>query len=987
MTVDTAADFLLEYLMQLINCDNRLIVKAYEAKLIEKEEIEWLYEEMQFLRKFLKDTEDIRPNKQAYVEKVKEIVAKIRDVIYEVEVIIDLCLLDAAITLEEKEIDHFPDDDLVLRDVRRFLKILKKRPRRSRSFENTDTKFVVDAFKWDGSMTSRPNPLYPAEGEILDEDIHLPDDGENLDEDINFPFSSEAYIPCRAVRSSFRRKPRNTCLFIPHISSPKVLNGLKGVIEEIKFIKTEVIQTYEKMTCGIGVPQIQESSHVYSTRATSPTVEREIVVGLEDETTAIIDLLTEGHEKQLKLIPIVGMPGLGKTTLATRLYNHSFIIYHFYVRAWTHVSQVYHKRDLLLSISNSANIQLACDKLSDEKLGEELYKHLKGNRYLIVMDDIWNISAWNDLKRYFPNDNNGSRIIFTTRLGDVATLLHAKPHYLRFLNEDESWNLLQQKTFQHDNCPPDLKEIGKRIAKKCGGLPLAIVVLSGLLAKNDKTPDWWRHVAKSVSSYIVRDPEQYMDTLAFSYDYLPNHLKPCFLYFSAFREDCEIPVWQLIWLWVAEGFIKQNESKSLEDVATDNLMDLISRSLVVVSKKRSNGGVKACRIHDLLRDLCLRKAQEENFLLQNSRFKQTSFSSSSSLVANKQRRLCADTRVVHYIGVEHLVTYVRTFLSLDRSFHDLSKEDVPSICQSFQLLRVLNLSSVDVPFFPIEIKLLVHLRYLALFSVSYRRFDSSISNLSNLETYIVGGFGGRVALPDNMWKMMKLRHLYTKHFLELPQATNLPYHSALNNLQTIGKLDLRDRNNQVLALMPYLRKLKCVSDDFPKLDFLFYLETLQVISSKKFRRKGKLPQTSWFPPNLKKLTLSFFRLPWEEMRTLARLPNIEVLKLSREAFEGSTWDANDSEFRTLRFLKLQGLDIEQWNASSKHFPNLQRLVLDRCQQLKQIPNDLGEISTLEMIQLQYCSNSAETSARKIQEEQQSLGNDGLEIFVQSWRHD
>ncbi|XP_059643323.1 putative late blight resistance protein homolog R1A-3 [Cornus florida] len=1060
---DTAADFLLEYLMQLINCDNKLIVKVYEAKLIEKDQIEWVYEAMQFLRIFLKDAEDMR-NKHDK-KKVQEVVAKIRDVIHEVEVIIDSCLLDAAVTPEDTENFEFQvsrrthkisnldaaitleedtanfefqvSEETLARDEETLhvtmdlgpiekqvciCKFISQMMMKIRIF--VSQMLTTKAKLCPQDLEIRPDPeLRPEELEIRSDhklcpqDLEIRPDPELRPEELEIRSDHVRFDKIHRLKflefnyshdEEIHRLNLNDCQYddnflvqnneseenifpsfdifwtgIKSLVADKIHHGLEGVIEEIKVIKEKVMRIYEKKMYVFGAFQIEKSSRRRPVRATSHTVEREIVVGLEDETTAIINLLTEGHEKQLKVIPIVGMPGLGKTTLATRLYNDSLIVYHFYVRAWTSVSQVYHKRDLLLNILNSANIHLACDKLGDEKLGEALYRHLKGNRYLIVMDDIWNISAWNDLKRYLPNDNNGSRIIFTTRLGDVAVSLHAKPHHLRFLNEDESWDLLRQKTFLDEDCPPDLTEIGRRIAKKCGGLPLAIVVVSGvLLAKNNKTQDWWRHIAESLSSYIVSDPKRYMDTLALSYNYLPNHLKSCFLYFGAFPEDYEIPAWQLIWLWIGEGLIRQNESKGLEDVAEDNLMDLVGRSLVVVSKKRSDGRIKSCRIHDLLRDFCLTKAQEENFLHQIFRYKQTS---SSSLDTNKLLRLCTNSHLDDYIGIKHHALYVRSFLFLDRSFHDFSKKmDVSFICRNLKLLRVLNLSSFSVHYFPREIQLLIHLRYLALHYASHGNFNSSISNLWNLETYIVGGSGGHVSLPDNMWKTVKLRHLYTKHLFKLPQAINLHSHSALYNLQTIGNLDLRSRNKLVLALMPNLRKVKCVSDDFPKLDFLINLEALQV-SYNGVKRNGKLPQTSWFPPNLKNLTLSSFRLPWEEVWTLTRLPNLEVLKLSHEAFEGSTWDSNDSEFRTLRFLKLRGLDIEQWNACSNHFPQLQRLVLDCCKQLKEIPSGLGDVPTLEMIQLQYCSSSAETSARQIQEEQESLGNDGLKIFVQSWR--
>ncbi|KAL7181044.1 hypothetical protein ACSBR1_039993 [Camellia fascicularis] len=163
--------------------------------------------------------------------------------------------------------------------------------------------------------------------------------------------------------------------------------------------------------------------------------------------------------------------------------------------------------------------------------------------------------------------------------------------------------------------PCRLIEIGKQIMKKCEGLPLAIVVIVGLLAKNKKTEECCKQVSQSVSSYIVSlssyivsDPNQYLDTLAMSYNHLHRHLKPCFLYLGAFPEDQEILVQRLIWLWIAEGFIQKIEQKSWEQVVKGYLMDLIQRSLVIATQKKFDGRIKACRMHDLLHDFMLEES-------------------------------------------------------------------------------------------------------------------------------------------------------------------------------------------------------------------------------------------------------------------------------------------------------------------------------------------------------------------------------------------
>ncbi|KAA8535371.1 hypothetical protein F0562_030374 [Nyssa sinensis] len=301
---------------------------------------------------------------------------------------------------------------------------------------------------------------------------------------------------------------------IPDLSDEYVLKQvfrpflyLTGVLEEIGSIKTEMVEISGNKLYGVRVPEVKTFSHENCSRTSAPNVEEETVVGFDHEVHTIKERLI-GVSKQLEVISIVGMAGLGKTTLAKKLYNDPLVVYHFYIRRWTYVSQVFQKRDLLLGILSSfVQQENEIYRMSNEKLGERLYKCLKGRRYLVVMDDIWHIEAWNDTKMYFPNDNNGSRILFTSRIIDVASRAKpdSPPHFLHFLTDDESWDLLQKKVFQKTSCPTELVEIGKQIAKKCRGLPLAIVVVAGLLAKTEQTESWWKKVAQSVSSYILED--------------------------------------------------------------------------------------------------------------------------------------------------------------------------------------------------------------------------------------------------------------------------------------------------------------------------------------------------------------------------------------------------------------------------------------------------------------------------------------------------
>ncbi|KAH0672018.1 hypothetical protein KY284_023105 [Solanum tuberosum] len=250
----------------------------------------------------------------------------------------------------------------------------------------------------------------------------------------------------------------------------------------------------------------------------------------------------------------------------------------------------------------------------------ELYEGIKVllmKRFLILIDDVWDTKAWDYLHMCFQGIKNGSRIILTTRLSEVAQYAkcESNPHDLPLLRDDESWKLLQKKVFHGDNCPSELGDVGFRIAKSCGGLPLFIVLVAGVLKEKNNKADLWKEVEESLDALNIDSLEESMSIIGFSYMNLPHHLKPCFLYFGGFLRGKSIHVSKLTRLWLAEGFVLENKEKGLEDVAQDFLKNLISRNLVMDMEKRFNGKLKMCRVHDLLHKFCLEKAKQENFLL------------------------------------------------------------------------------------------------------------------------------------------------------------------------------------------------------------------------------------------------------------------------------------------------------------------------------------------------------------------------------------
>ncbi|XP_057802302.1 putative late blight resistance protein homolog R1A-10 [Salvia miltiorrhiza] len=708
------------------------------------------------------------------------------------------------------------------------------------------------------------------------------------------------------------------------------------------------------------------------------------MVGLHEDLLTIKSRLC-GESPNLEVIPIVGMGGIGKTTLAKCVYDDPLTVQRFDIRVWVTVSQDYNA-DVVLSALLASMEEFDKDRSEeskdrskeDEELpGAKVHKILKGRRYLLVMDDIWSTDAWDDVRIILPDDGNGSRVMLTTRETDVAAYACrlSCPHKMRFMDEAQSWNLLQQKVFAHLDCPPGLENIGKEIARSCKGLPLAIVVVAGLLSTVSNNPASWSEIARNVNSVTIGG--QFENILSLSYTHLPHYLRPCFLYMGMFPEDCEVRVSKLTKLWVAEGFLRRlNRSKTLEEEeAEDFLEDLVKRNLVLVTKRKCDGRIKSCSLHDLMRDLCIRKANEEKFLV--------NFSSGLSVKGRKNQRRVSVTRS----GLPYFQKIYGLTIHTILCFHGIS---VANKLEGFRLLRVLDAGDVYVQSLPDQLFDLFYLAYLAVY---YRgRIPTAISKLRNLETLSLHAKNNwmnfrsyLIRLPQEIWRMPRVRHLVFYGRLPNPEGITA---SSLENLQTLSIVSHTMCSERILRMIPNLKKLEIDCSDgeifLNSLVHLRQLEDLKLRSS--FRIVFHHKDDFTFPKSLRKLTLSRVALPWEEMTIVGSLPNLRVLKLTHWACKGSTWETSDGEFPLLEFLLIEKSYLEDWITESSHFPMLKSLVLDECWQLAEIPEDIGEIPTLELIEVKgKARTSLVESAQRILEKQQEWGNDALQVRCMAHR--
>ncbi|XP_070047578.1 putative late blight resistance protein homolog R1A-10 isoform X2 [Nicotiana tomentosiformis] len=618
---------------------------------------------------------------------------------------------------------------------------------------------------------------------------------------------------------------------LPTKAHERLLKILQRAIEEVDSVKEELNKLKDNNNNNnmrAGNFSLGGSS---SPRLHVSTLENNMV-GHNIEQELMRGQLT-GHSSQLEVISIAGMGGIGKSTFAKRMFNDPSIVSFFDVRGWVTVSKDYNLRKMLLSLLQDAGVNAELDKKSDigehreeeegeggggggggqeeegnlkkkkkkisdvqlanrmqksdGELADRLQKSLKGRRYLIVVDDIWSTEAWDEFRLWFPEYNNRSRILLTTR--DIKVAQYASyprdPSPMRFLKPEESWTLFCQKAFDQKVCPIEFENIAREVVKNCNGLPLMISVVAGALSSK-RTVDEWRKVAQSVSSLVNLDDYQRCSrVLALSYNHLPSHLKACFLYFGVFPKASEISVKKLIRLWVAEGFLELKGFEGLEKVATSLLSNLIDKSLVVVGKRSLNDKIKTCRIHDLLHDFCLREAENENLLY------------------------VTETPVTTYEGSRKVSSQVRRWVSVypkDGSFPPNLKKltlcctfllwkdmTIVSMLPKLEVLQLRNNAFVPNIGWKVTEMQFPKLKFLLLEQLNIKYWRATDDCFPCLERIIIRNCRFLIEIPQEFADSMTLQ------LIELHQC----YPSLVNSAELIQKEQLESLGNNMLKVYAF----------------------------------------------------------------------------------------------------------------------------------------------------------------------------------------
>ncbi|KAL7115003.1 hypothetical protein ACP275_04G156500 [Erythranthe tilingii] len=690
------------------------------------------------------------------------------------------------------------------------------------------------------------------------------------------------------------------------------------------------------------------------------------MVGLSNQFIQIKHLFVTNYSLRPRMIvSLYGMAGIGKTTLAKKLFQDPFILGTFERRAFVTIGPKYLLEGLLLDIL----IQVSPDSemiIIDGELLSELkrmvYESLKDRRYLIVLDDVWEAKLCYDLVNVFPAGGIGGRVLVTTRLHEVAQIAYKNCEYrLPFLNKKESWDLLRDKVFGEEYlCSYELEKAGKKIAEHCEGLPLTIITVADILSKTDKNPEYLNEVAANKKHSVFVDAyDQMSEVLYPSYDYLDQHFKACFLYAGAFPQNYWIHYNDISNLWSAEGFLNSAEqfcerinymelAGTFAEAGIYYMYELFSSSVLMLDKEEVG-----CRLHSSFWYLCNKEAAERRF-----------------------------------------------FYALNGSGDGLA-EQVPISLEPLRLLRVFHALKIRFYEFPMEVLKLVQVRYLAL---TYNgNLPASISKLWNLQWLIVyrhliiieSAKKGSSDMPMEIWDMKELKDLRI-------MGSNLSHpreESFLPNLLTLYNVNPQSCTKDVFERIPNLTKLgiqiELAPDSidqqalscFDHVSHLHKLKTLECVivnPTLKAEIVAPLAPLSDFPSSLTLVILVGLGYPWEEMSKISSLPNLKRLALLCYAFRGPKWEVRDNEFQRLQSLTVKDTDLEQWTFQNYScLPVTKSLSIAHCYKLKEIPLAFGRF--LEQVEVVDCNPLVVRCAEELKDDWDGKYGDerSLDLYVHS----
>ncbi|XP_058106806.1 putative disease resistance protein RGA3 [Magnolia sinica] len=785
----------------------------------------------------------------------------------------------------------------------------------------------------------------------------------------------------------------------------KLANRIKDTWERLEEIDRE------KNTFQFRIGNAERRDEIEG-RETGSEVDESATVGRDGDKNEILRrLLNETFDvvnEVPTVISIVGMGGLGKTTLAQLAYNDDEVERHFNVKMWVCVSDDFDVKRITKLMIESATKSPSKLKGLDPLQSCLRHEILHGKRFLLVLDDVWSNDSekWDKLRVPFQAGAPGSRIIVTTRSEDVASTMGSSHiHKLLALSDEECWSLFNRRALKHRSAEErlELEAIGREIVKKCGGVPLAAKTI-GSAMRSRKTRSQWNLVLGSDVWNSGDVLGGILPALFLSYQDLSPALKQCFTYCSVFPKDWEIKKDTIVKLWAAQGFIHYEEGGEIEEVGGLYFDDLLRRSLLQDAELDDYKNTVSCKMHDLVHDLAqsvsgsdcstveIRKQASSN--LKNIRHSFLIFSDEAGEVASIPSTL-------------YKAQKLRTLL------HDSIISGVPrNLFHHLRYLRALNLRHTGIQKLSRTIGQLKHLRYLDLSETGIVELPEEVSNCRNLQTLRLGYCGQLEKLPRGLRKMKSLRHLEIqgtyelKYFPEgigrltglrtLPDFTvgggnegwNCRELKYLNHLQgslqinNVEKVRSRDEAREAeLDKKQHLHALTLEYDNDGRLDDEEgVLEILKPHTNlKEFKIWGykgsKLPKWIEDPVFSNLVNVKLMHCDkCKQLPGLGKLPYLKYLEVvSMEVrYVGGEFSGNannDGSGGVVSFPKLETLifrimpNWEEWElreGDGQVMPSLVELELDRCRKLKALPHNL--LPELQRLSLEISSDGMSSEA-------------------------
>ncbi|XP_062104503.1 putative disease resistance protein RGA3 [Humulus lupulus] len=637
------------------------------------------------------------------------------------------------------------------------------------------------------------------------------------------------------------------CLHRNHVHRPALHRRVACKIDRLNEKLNRISNEKERYT----LPTQNFSRHTLGTTSYSIEYERRQnttsfvdvsrVCGREREKEILIEKLLVsggGDESKHNIIPLVGMRGIGKTTLAQLVYNDEKVNAHFNLKIWVCVSDPFDEITIASQICVALKVEDVNKLVALDPLLNQIKKKIVGNKFFLVLDDVWTEDdrKWEPLEESLRNGAKGSKILVTTRKKRVATMMKVREDHIIFiehLSEEVCLRIFNELAFLNNDSQQQLKEIGVKIAQKCKGLPLVAKSLGSLVRFKKPTKKHWNEVLDSKLWELGDQVEnEVFVPLLLSYYDLPPLAKRCLLYCSIFPKDYEIDRVELIQLWMSQGYLSSSEEDERKGI--DCFENLATRCFFQDFKTDEEENIIGCRMHDIVHDFVLfltkndcfnsvisRKNDEMN-LLRAKAFHCTLLLESKEHVVPSSLYSKRNLRTLSIVGKS------RSYIEWD-------------LLLKLTCLRTLNLSGCLISRWtriPKDIDKLILLRYLNLSNNRLLELPKTLGNLFNLQTLKLEESTGE--LPKEIGKLVNLRHFYSGYYecefpKELGKLTGLQtleskkferlvgdrigkvfqsWMTSLNNLKSLNLRYCRGKSLGPFGKLPSLESFTlCISDD------------------------------------------------------------------------------------------------------------------------------------------------------------------------------